>query len=276
MPAFQLLQFQKQVEQLLRLFALPTEFHQALTQLFERYEQPSFRYGVGVKAPPEPAYHIQSLMLEEMENEFKRMAVERPRSAFLLAQECWKDAYFETRRIAAVVMGNAPLFDLDLFQEIFLEMLDKAGEKDYLSMAFDLAGKSLREQKFPLLEKMINTWIVESTKTQHYAFAAIQSLVNAKCLNHIPTIFRLIEKFVIDGDAEYRDDILEIMDGLAELSPMETAHFMSELTTHFYGEERMRYFRALCRSFEKTERDFINRSFMDRSAYFHEEDVIDD
>jgi hypothetical protein len=276
MPAFQLKQFQQQIEQLLRYFALPTAFHQQLTHLFERYEQPSYRYGVGVKAPPEPAYHLQSQMLEELENELNRMAVERPRSALLLARECWTDRYYETRHVAAVVMGSAPLFDLALYQEIFLEMLGAANEEAYQLMLFNVAGKPLREEQFPLFVEMITDWLHHSSQSRQYAFSALLSLVNVGELSRVPTIFRLIEPFVIAGEANQQEEILHIMDGLVELSPMETAHFLSELTTHFYGEERMHYFRALCRSFGKSDRDFINRAFMDKSAFFHEEDIIDD
>ncbi len=276
MPAFQLKQFQQQLEQLLRSFALPTEFHQQLTRLFERYEQPSYRYGEGVKAPPEPAYHIQLQMLEEMENELKRMAIERPRSGLLLARECWTDRYYETRHVAAVVMGSTPLFDVALFQEIFLEMLQAAKDKTYQVMLFTDAGKALREEQFPLLIEMVTDWLAQSAETRQFAFSAILSLIKTGELSYIPTIFRIIEPFVIAGEADQQEEILRIVDGLVELSSKETAHFLSELTTHFYGEERMQYFRALCRSLGKTDREFVFRAFMDRSAYFHEEDIIDD
>lgn len=276
MPAFQLKKLQQQLEQLLRHFALPTEFHVQLTRLFERYEQPSYRYGVGVKAPPEPAYHIQGQMLEELENELKRMAFERPRSALLLAGECWKDQYFETRYIAAVVMGSAPLFNQVLYQEAFLEMLTVADETESQMMLFDLAGKPLREERFPLLVEMITGWLYGTEQTRQYAFSALKSLIKAGDLNHLPTIFRLVEPFVIAGEVNQQDELLRIMDGMAHLSPMETAHFLSEITTHFYGEDRMQYFRALCRSLGKTDRDFINRGFTDKSAYFSEEDIVDD
>lgn len=276
MPAFQLKQFQQQMEQLLRHYALPSEFHQQLTRLFERYEQPSYRYGVGVKAPPEPAYHLQSIMLEELENELKRMAVERPRSALLLAHECWNDRYYETRHVAAVVMGSTPLLDLPLFKEIFLDMLVSVNEKSDQLMLFTIAGKTLRENQFPLLVEMITDWFHQTSLTRQYAFAALQGLVIAGNLSHLPTIYRLIEPYVIGGDSAQQEDILDIVDGLARLSPKETAHFLSELTTHFYGEERMQYFRALCRSLGKEDREYINRAFMDQSAFFHQEDIIDD
>jgi hypothetical protein len=274
MPAFQLKQFEQQLSQLLRFFALPTEFRQHLTQLFERYEQPSYRYGVGVKAPPEPAYHIQSVMLEELENELIRMAEQRPRSAVLLANECWSDPYFETRLIAVVVMGAAPLFDLPFFQETFLSML-AVTEKEYQELLFFHALKQFRQEQFLQLVEWITNWL-ESDDMVAIGFSALQSLVDAGNLDHLPTIYRLIENFVIAGEEDYQEDILHLMDGLVKLSPMETAHFLSELTHHFYGEGRMQYFRALCRSFKKPQRDFINRSFMDPSAFYHEEDILDE
>lgn len=273
MPAFQLKQFQKQINQLLYVFALPTEFHAQLTQLFERYEQPSYRYGAGVQAPPEPAYHLQSVMLDELETELKHMAVERPRSALLLAQECWTDAYYEVKRVAAVVMGEAPLFDLSLFEQVFTEMLAAVGP-DHYGMLFLHSWKRFRQEQPGLVAEWITTWL--SQNRLDIGFAAIQHLIEVEAMDSLPTIFRLIEPYIIAGDAAVRDELLQIMDGLARLSPMEAAHFLSELTMHFYGEKRMQYFRALCRSFEKPERDFINRAFMDPSVNYHDEDVIDD
>ncbi len=273
MPAFRLAEFQKQIEQLLQSFALPTSFHQQLTQLFQRYEQPSFRYGVGVSAPPEPAYHLPVVMLEELENALKSMANERPRSAFLLSKECWSDPYYETRRVAAVVMGAAPLFDLSVFQETFSQMLLSTGQ-DHRSLLFAHAWKRFRAEQPSMMVDWISKWLADDQL--EIAFSAIHSLVDAGLLDFMPTIFRLIEKDVIAGDAAYQEEILSLMDSLVKLSPVESAHFLSELTSHFYGEKRMKYFRALCRSFTPSQRAFINRAFMDPSAYYHEDDILDE
>ena len=273
MPAFQLKQFQQQTNRLLQVFALPSEFHSQLTRLFQRYEQPSYRYGTGVQAPPEPAYHLQPLMMDELINELKYMAVERPRSALLLAQECWTDEYYEVKRVAAVVMGEAPLFDLSLFEQAFTVMLEAVGP-DHYGMLFFYSWKRFRQEKPALVAEWISNWLAGDHLD--VGLSAIQSLIQVEAMDSLPTIFRLIEKFVITGDLSYREEILQIMDRLAKLSPMESAHFLSELTTHFYGEKRMQYFRALCRSFEKPERDFINRAFIDPSVHYHDEDVIDD
>ena len=273
MPAFQLKQFQQQTNRLLQVFALPSEFHSQLTRLFQRYEQPSYRYGTGVQAPPEPAYHLQPLMMDELINELKYMAVERPRSALLLAQECWTDEYYETKKVAAIVLGEAPLFDLAMFQDTFTQMLDSAGQEHY-DLLFIHSWKRFREEHPEMVAEWISNWLAGDRLD--VGLSAIQSLIRVEAMDSLPTIFRLIEKFVIIGDLSYREEILQIMDGLAKLSPMETAHFLSELTTHFYGEKRMQYFRALCRSFGKPQRDFINRAFMDPSVHYHDEDVIDD
>jgi len=274
MPAFQLQQFRQQLNQLLVDFALPTAFHQQLTHLFERYEQPSFRYGEGVKAPPEPAYHIPSVMMEELNSALTRMAAERPRSAVLLAQECWRDPYFETKKIAVVLMGSAPLFDTDYFEDAFLHMLQQA-DTEHLDMLFLHAPKKYAEEHFTRLVDWITDWLAD-TQTRQIAYAAIQGIIDRGNLDHLPTIFRLVEPAVIRGDAGERDHILQIMEGLADLSPMETAYFLSEITRHFYGDERMQYFRALCRSLDQSQRDFINQAFIDPSAFYHEEDILDD
>ena len=275
MPAFQLKQFEQQLEQLLRLFALPTAFHEQLTRLFERYEQPSYRYGVGVKELPEPAYHIQSAMLERMETELRQMASERPRSAVLLAQACWQDEFYETKYIAAIVMGSAPLFDLNFFIDAFLKMLFSAQQKEHQRLLFSKGAQRLRDEQFSMLVELIEKWL-DDTNLMQYGFSALQSIIDAGEMEHLPTIFRLIEKFVIEGAESYQQGILRLMDGLAGVSPVETAHFLSDLTQHFYGEERMRYFRALCRSFEKPQRDFIFQSFMGETPLYYEEDIIDD
>lgn len=274
MPAFQLKQFQQQITQLLLVFALPTEFHQQLTRLLERYEQPSYRYGDGVKAPPEPAYHLQAAILDRITHELVKMAVERPRSALLLAQECWQDPYYETRYVAAVVMGATPLFDVALFEEIFQNMLG-ISEVEFLHLLFGPAIQQFRQAHFSTLIEWITGWL-ESADTRSNGYAAILGLVKNGNLDHLPTVFRLMEPLIITGTASEQAQILTIMDALARLSPMESAHFLSELTRHFYGEARMHYFRALCRSLAKPERDFVNRAFMDPSAYYHEEDIIDD
>ncbi|MEE4194018.1 MAG: hypothetical protein V2J07_02355 [Anaerolineae bacterium] len=273
MPAFRLAEFQQQIDHLLQSFALPTSFHQQLTQLFQRYEQPSFRYGVGVAAPPEPAYHLPVVMLEELENALVSMANNRPRAAFLLANECWSDPYYETRRVAAVVMGAAPLFDLAVFQDTFSQMLASTDQENQ-PLLFAYAWKRFRTEQPALVVEWISKWL--SDDKFEIAFTAIQSLLDAGLLDFLPTIFRLVEKYVIAGDAIYQEEVLSLMDSLAMLSPLESAHFLSELTSHFYGEKRMKYFRALCRSFNQSQRAFINRAFMDPSAYYHEDDVIDE
>ena len=274
MPAFQLQQFQQQLNQLLVVFALPTEFHQQLTAFLERYEQPSYRYGEGVKAPPEPAYHLQSLMMEELLSALTRMAAERPRSAMYLAQECWTDPFYEIKKIAVVVMGRAPLFDLDLFEDAFHQMLQQA-DPAYLDLLLFHGIENFAQQHFTRLIDWITGWL-DDGNTREIGYAAIQGIIDRGNLDHLPTVFRLIEPAVIRGESDERDRVLSIMDGLAALSPMETAYFLSENTRHFYGEERMHYFRALCRSLDQPQRDFVNRAFLDPSAFFHEEDVLDD
>ena len=260
MPSFQLKQFQRQLNQLLLAFSLPKEFHAQLTALFERYEQPGYRYSREVQALPQPAYHLPGVMLEEIEIPLTTLAQERPRPALLLAQECWQDDYYETKWVAALVLGQAPLFDLSRLTDAINAMLAHAPDTEHLLLLFGSGVRRLRDERFDIWTEMVAGWLSHD-ETSLRGLYALVSVVEAGNETYMPTIFRLLEKPLTDADEPLRPILQRLVAALAQQSLPETAHFLYEVAINFYGEERLRFFRSLYRNMPQEQRAFIAQGF---------------
>lgn len=260
MPSFQLRQFQEQLDQLLLAFSLPQAFHAQLTALFERYQQPGYRYSRAVQAPPQPAYHLPAAMLDELEIPLIALAQERPRPALLLAQECWQDPYYETKWVAALVLGQAPLFDPHQLIETIDNLLEEAPTAAHLLLLFGLGARRLREERFDRWTDRIASWLSQPDTCERGLYALL-SLVEAGEDTHLPTVFRLLEKPLVDADPDMQPVLQRLVAALAAQSLPETAHFLYEVAVNFYAEERLRFFRSLYRQFPREQRVFIAQGF---------------
>jgi hypothetical protein len=260
MPSFQLKQFQQILNQLLLVFSLPKEFHAQLTALFERYEQPGYRYSREVQALPQPAYHLPGVMLEEIEIPLTTLAKERPRPALLLAQECWQDDFFETKWVAALVLGQAPLFDLPLLTDAINAMLAHAPDTEHLLLLFGSGVRRLREERFDVWTQMIAGWLSHDETCLRGLYALV-SVVEAGNEAYMPTVFRLLEKPLIDANEPLRPILQRLVAALSQQSMPETTHFLYEVAINFYGEERLRFFRSLYRHMPQKQRTFIAQGF---------------
>ena len=260
MPSFHLKQFQQQLNQLLLAFSLPKEFHAQLTALFERYEQPGYRYSREVKALPEPAYHLPGAMLEEIQIPLAELARNRPRPALLLAQECWQDDHYEIKWVAALVLGQAPLFDISLLTEAINAMLAHAPESEHLLLLFLSGVRRLRDERFDVWTDMIAGWLGQA-ETCDRGLYALLSVVEAGNTAHLPTVFRLLEKPLVDAEADMRPILQRVVTALTQASLPETTHFLYEVGINFYAEERLRFFRSLYRIMPREQRAFIAQGF---------------
>lgn len=254
---------------------MPKEFHAQLTVLFERYEQPGYRYSREVKAPPEPAYHLPAAMLEEIQIPLTELARERPRPALLLAQECWQDEHYETKWVAAMVLGQAPLFDVSLLTEAINAMLAHVPSPEHQLLLFEVGASRLREERFDVWSGMIAGWLGQA-ETCPRGLYALLSVVEAGNAAHLPTVFRLLEKPLADADTNLRLLLQRLVAALAQRSLPETAHFLYEVAINFYTEERLRFFRSLYRSMPREQRAFIEQGFRRGVALLGEEQAADE
>jgi len=273
--SFQLKQFQQQLNQLLLAFSLPGEFYAQLTALFERYEQPGYRYSREVKGLPEPAYHLPGVMLEEIQIPLSALAQERPRPALLLAQECWQDAYFETKWVAALVLGQAPMFDVSLLIEAINGMLAHAPAAEHQLLLFEQGARRLREERFDVWADMIAGWLGQA-ETCARGLYALLSLVEAGDDAHLPAVFRLLEKPLANADMNLRPLLQRLVAALSQGSLPETAHFLYEIAINFYAEERLRFFRSLYRNMPREQRAFIAQGFRREVTLLADEQAADE
>lgn len=230
MPAVELVRLQNDTRRLLEHFHEPQVFVSMLQEMLDFFSDRTARPGQsGTPRPLMRAYNVPHHLQTYITREICKQAASQPPAGLALAQTLWAASYLELRLMAAAILGSLPpsppepllaMVELWLAQQPELR-LQQAILSDGLA--------SIRRQQPQALQARIESWIKSSrTPLRRTGLAALTLLVVAAPAEVSPQTFELLQPLVYQLPDELKQEILDLVRGLARRLPAETAYLLRQ------------------------------------------------
>ena len=267
MPAFQLAEFEKQVNLLQRAFSRPTDFLHQLREIFERYGVPAHRLGSEVVGVPEPAYHVADLVIRQIELAMLPVFEENQGIVLRLAASLWRDAYYEVRSLGAFLVGHAPLDPASGVIEFLYQALLESPEADMQVLLLSQGSEQLRKTAPALWIKTLEDWLHQPQLVDsRIGLRSLLSVVNDPGFENLPPVFRMLEPFLMDPSRENEAVLRLLIEALIKRTAVETAYFLHEMIPYFDNERSLRLVRACLDQLEGDNQRLVRESLRSKMA----------
>jgi hypothetical protein len=230
MPAVVPERLKKQIDHLINLFNTPKLFHRELQRIFEFYANRTLRMGDLISSQPLiPIYHLPDPVIQGVELSINQHLINEPLSGFPVADELWKDNFFEIRHLAGFTLGRITLHDPEPVCTRLVEWLtpelDQALTTDLLFF-----GTHTVRRDFPQVwEEFIESYL--SQKDPLMIGLGLQGLrVSLQRYSEtlLPSIFRMISPLMIDVDQNLSRELEHLLQAMAQVAPTETAFYVKQ------------------------------------------------
>lgn len=231
MVAVNLTRLKFQINGLMRFFEAPVDFHQKLNDLFKLYANYSLKRGkYSTDLPLTPQYQLPHPVFRQLKSDLQLHIDNNPSAAFNLADELWKDEYYEVKQTAIFILSALPPVEnsepiLTRLHTWLKPDLDKALKNDVITN-----GMVSLQKYFPTdWEDFIFTLL--SHHEEPTIALGIQALAEgAKHPNfkNLPAIYRLITPFILNPNTRHLQELGNLIAVLANLSPKETGFFLKQ------------------------------------------------
>lgn len=232
MSAVNLPRLRIQSAKLTGLFDDPAEFLRKLHDHFENYADRTIRPSA-ITSPilVLPSFRVPIAVIRQLEIDLGTKARNDPDQAIALADKLWEDEYFESRSLAAYLLGQIPPTD-----ERYLTRLNswvaETREPRINKILLSTSMTKLRKEQPELYLNEIERWShpVEK-KMWKNAIIALLPLIKDKNFHNLPAIYKIVSPIIESAPATMQENISVLICALYASSPTETTFFMKQLLT---------------------------------------------
>lgn len=230
MPAVNLVRLRAQIHELAWKFTRPVEFHNELTDLFEIYADRVYRPGKATRTNNlAPSYHVSPLVLRELDLGLSAYCSENPPAALTLADELWKDAYFETRQVAALLLGHVPLTPPDPVIERLERWSHAADEITATTALLEQGAVRLRREMPDRWLAKIREWADRPAPlSRSLAIRAMLPFANDPDFENLPAVFQNLRLTLQEAQPSYQGELEDLLGALIRRSQVETSSFLRQ------------------------------------------------
>jgi len=230
MPAVNPTQLRFQLDALLGIFSDPAGFHHELSDLFSKYANLALRFGKEV--PPKPLinmYHLPFPVIRQLRLDLTKSVIKDPQSAKALVAELWSDPYLEVKETAIFIFGQIPFSDPKPIIEQIKVWLDSDIEKVLKEEILSMGTHTLKTCFQTDWEGLLKTLLSKKSEKMIYLglYGLSEGLKSPEFYN-FPIAFRLISDIISEPKVVYRSALVNLIEVLANRSPVETAYFLRQ------------------------------------------------
>ena len=231
MPAIQLARLKIQAAQLAEHFTDPPAFGRALDNLLDDYADHVRRAGQSGTPPPLlPAYHVPPPVLRQVMKELTPRAIALPEAALLLCDRLWSEPKLEFRLLAALLLGCVPPQPPRRIFEKVESWVEPEVEDRLLRALASSALTRARQEFSEVFSSQLEIWLSAPTlSVQRLGLLALLPLVNDASFGNIPLLYRWLTPLTRAVPLPLREDLVEVLQALAQRSPRETVHFFQQV-----------------------------------------------
>lgn len=230
MPAINPSRLRFQITGLIYFFQSPPEFHHRLRDFFSQYANLTLRFGDSIQSRSlSPMYHLPPPIIRQLELDLKPHINGDPTAALAIADELWKDEYFEVQQIALFILGITPLDDPEPILERLHQWLTP--ELDHALTIYLFSTGTLRLQTaFPdIWESFIKSYLTQDDPEMiAIGLNGLAEGLTNPTFKNLPAIFRLVSPFIREPQREHIRELAHLIEALAKRSSTETAFFLRQ------------------------------------------------
>jgi hypothetical protein len=232
MPAINLSRLRIQTAKLMENFDNPPLFVRELKNLFEIYSDRTMRKGAVISPIMVlPAYRVPASVLRHLDLELGAQALIHPEQILALADHLWADSYFESRMLAASLLGR-----INPTNEEYLDILTEwVGKTQESSIKKALLVTSLARMRIETPDRfllLMDRWANPNRKKMwSSAVQALLPLIKDKNFHNLPRVFTIIKPIIESAPVLLQDDLSMLFSSLYEASPVETTYFLRQIMT---------------------------------------------
>jgi hypothetical protein len=230
MPAINLAHLKTQAALLSDKFGEPDAFVRGLNELLDFYTNRTKRAAQVVQRFSLPTFHTPKPVLRQIERELQPLADARPAEAINLANVLWKAGSFESRLLAARLLGMIqPTQAITAFSRL-PDWLAVSMDKDIRHTLLTDALTRLRRENpvafFILLEDLL-----KSPRPTHqvWGLQALIPLLHEPDFENLPAVFRIIRPTIEMAGPSTQIELQACLAALAHVSTTETIVFLREI-----------------------------------------------
>jgi len=230
MPAIKIVRLRRQAAQLAEHFSQPEVFIRKLEDLFEFYGSRSHRSGQ-VGAPPLtlPAYNVPDPVIRRILLELEEHAEAEPEKALALADALWEQATLEFRLLAANLLGKIPAAKHNRIIKRLKSWNEKNQEEILLETLATEGTARLRAEASEDFIHHVEIWLSKKKlNPRKLGLRALLAQLTDTSFQNLPLVYRLLEISIQDAPKELRPYLLDLIQPLAQRSPLETAYFLRQ------------------------------------------------
>ena len=232
MPAVQLANLNQQIDALTQRFLDPIDFQNGLETLLIRYADLTYKPGQTVRQTglPYSSYRTAPIVMRALEDRLAFLAPRYPEPALTVSEGLWKTDKTESRRLAAVLLGNLPVEYVDAVLSHLKAWSIPGVEYSHLETLFTLGSARLRKEDSQKWLDMIRTWLSSADQGMvRLGVLAITSLASDRNFENLPAVYNLAGPLLTLSPGELQNELRTLLIQLARRSPTETAYFLRQV-----------------------------------------------
>jgi hypothetical protein len=230
MPAINLPRLKIQTAKLMDKFDDPEEFLRDLHNLFDLYADRTLRKGA-VLSPISvlPSYRVTPPVIRQLELELGARAQTDPDHSLVIADRLWEDGYYETRLLAAYLLGRmAP--GGEVFMERLTAWVSETRDPSISNILLTTSLMRLRSENTDDFLLLMERWAHPSRKKMTPSvMVALVPLLKDKNFHNLPPVYNIVQPIIETTSATTQQELSTLVCALYEASPVETTYFLRQL-----------------------------------------------
>ena len=230
MPAIDIARLKTQSAVLVEKFDQPAIFIKELHQILDLYADRTVRVGiVAAQISVLPAYRVPQAVLRQIEMELGPLAATFPEQAMSLTDNLWKDGFFESRLLAAGILGRIHP-ETPLLIERISAWVSRTRD-DQLRLALLRASLSrIRKETPAKFLQLMRTWLdPANVKMWASAIHAIIPLTEDPTYQNLPPVYNILSPVIKNMPSIMQNDLADLINALFRASPVETTYFLRQI-----------------------------------------------
>jgi hypothetical protein len=232
MAAVNLPRLRIQSAKLMGYFDAPDGFLRELHNLLDNYADRTIRPSA-ITSPVLvlPSYRVPTVVLRQLEIDLGVRAQDSPDQTITLADKCWDDGYFESRSLAAYLLGLVPPTDKRYLIRLN-SWVAETREPNINRILISISMARLRKEEPELYLSEIERWSHPAQKKMwNSAINALLPLLKDKSFHNLPAIYKIVSPIIESAPATMQNSLSILICALYESSPIETTFFVRQLLT---------------------------------------------
>jgi len=232
MPSVQLARLRPQINAIITQYENSDMFTRSLIFLLKSYSGNIDRSPSQISAYSLiPRLNVPQVVLNQLEISLKHLARTYPSQTKSIVEKLWEQRYFESKKIALILLSNLYTQEKDFYFEKINLWVDADIEGPIINVILENAieNKNIFTSKQWL--SLVEEWLYSKiNRLQKIGLTAIADLIDADTYHNLPAIFHLVEPMLSKPHILINKDLITLIYSLIKTSQPETAAFLIHLS----------------------------------------------